>query len=84
MNLTRPESSVPMRLFQACEAVAGAYCSVFKEAILEMTGQKNPVLPILDRLSLRIENGLDTLDDLFPMRQKKSQQLDVCRKRATR
>jgi hypothetical protein len=60
-------------------AVGGS--SACKEAILEMAGQKRVVLQVPDRLSLGVQNGLYALDDIFPMRQKQSQQLDVCLKR---
>ena len=52
--------------------------SACREAILEMAGQKRLVL---HRLSQGVQNGLDSLSDLFAMRQKLSQQLDVCLKR---
>jgi hypothetical protein len=46
-----------------------------------MARQKRPVLQVGGRLSLGVQNGLDALDDIFAMLQKKSQQLDVCPKR---
>jgi hypothetical protein len=83
INLPRSESRGPMRFFQlASEAsLAGSDHSARKEAILEVAGQKRPVLQVLDRLSLSVQNGLYALDNIFAMRQKKSQQLDVCLKR---
>ena len=41
------------------------------------------VLQVLDRLSLGVQNDLYALDDIFAMRQKQSQQLDVGLKRRT-
>ena len=72
-----------MRFFQLASetSLAGGDRSARKEAILEMAGQKRPVLQVLDRLSLGVQNGLYALDDIFAMRQKKPQQLDVCLKR---
>jgi hypothetical protein len=83
LNLTRSESPGPMRFFQlAPEAsLAGGSRTASKEAILEMAGQKSLVLQVPDRLSLGVQNGLYALDDIFAMRQKQSQQLDVCLKR---
>ena len=46
-----------------------------------MAGQKRLVLQVPDRLSLGVQNGLYALDDIFAMRQKQPQQLDVCLKR---
>src|SRR5580700_2115946 len=84
VNLTRPESPGPMRFFQfaaICWAIgtslAGGDRSACEEAILEMTGQKRPVLQIPDRLSLGVQNALYALDDIFAKRQKKSQQLHL-------
>src|ERR1039457_1294176 len=83
VNLTRSESPGPMRFFQLASetSLAGGDRSACEEAILEMAGQKRPVLQVPDRLSLGVQNGLYVLDDIFAMRQKKSQQLDVCLKR---
>src|SRR5579872_724132 len=39
------------------------------------------VLPVPDRLALGVQNALNTLDDLFAVRQKPSQELDVRLKR---
>ena len=83
LNLTRSESPGPMRFFQLASEMflAGGDRSACKEAILEMAGQKRLVLQVPDRLSLGVQNGLYALDDIFAMRQKQSQQLDVCLKR---
>ena len=83
LNLTRSESRGPMRFFQLASEtfLAGGDRSACKEAILEMAGQKRVVLQVPDRLSLGVQNGLYALDDIFAMRQKQSQQLDVCLKR---
>ena len=83
LNLTRSESPGPMRFFQLASetSLAGGDRSACKEAILEMAGQKRLVLQVPDRLSLGVQNGLYALDDIFAMRQKQSQQLDVCLKR---
>jgi hypothetical protein len=83
LNLTRSESPGPMRFFQLApeKFLAGGGRSASKEAILEMAGQKRVVLQIPDRLSLGVQNGLNALDDIFAMRQKQSQQLDVRLKR---
>ena len=83
VNLTRSKSPGPMHFFQLASetSLAGRGHSACKEAILEMAGQKRPVLQVLDRLSLGVQNGLYVLDDFFAMRKKKSQQLDVCLKR---
>jgi hypothetical protein len=72
-----------MRFFQLASetSLAGGDRSACKEAILEMPGQKRLVLQIPDRLSLGVQNGLYALDDIFAMRQKQSQQFDVCLKR---
>jgi hypothetical protein len=80
VNLTRSESPGPMRFFQLA-AICWAIGSACEEAIFEMAGQKRPVLQVPARLSLRVQNGLYALDDIFAMRQKKSQQLDSCLKR---
>jgi hypothetical protein len=70
VNLTRSESRGPMRFFQLAPqtSLAGGDRSVCEEAILEMAGQKRPVLQVPDRLSLRVQNGLYALDDIFAMR----------------
>ena len=83
LNLTRSESGGPMRFFQLASEMflAGTGRRACKEAILEIAGQKRVVLQITDRLLLGVENSLYTLDDIFAMRQKKSQQLDVGLKR---
>ncbi len=88
VNLTRSESPGPMRFFQLAAicweigtSLAGGERSACEEAILEMAGQKRPVLLVPARLSQSAQNGLYALDDIFAMRQKKSQQLDVCMKR---
>src|SRR5579862_6704021 len=83
LNLARFESSGPMRFFQLSSEkfLAGSDRSACKEAILEMTGQERLVLQVPDRLSLGVQNGLYTLDDIFAMRQKEPQQLDVGLKR---
>src|ERR1039457_7178689 len=83
VNLTRSESPGPMRFFQLASetSLAGGDRGACEEAILEMAGQKRPVLRGPDRLSPGVQNGLYALDDIFAMRQKKSQQLDVCLKR---
>ena len=83
LNLTRSESPGPMRFFQLASetSLAGGDRSACKEAILEMAGQKRLVLQVPDRLSLGVQNGFYALDDIFAMRQKQSQQLDVCLKR---
>jgi hypothetical protein len=83
VNLTRSESAGPMRFFQLASetSLTGGDRSACEEAILEMVRQKRPVLQVPDRLSLGVQNGLYALDDIFAMRQKKSQQLDVCLKR---
>jgi len=83
LNLTRSESPGPMRSFQLAsqKSLAGGGRSACKEAILEMAGQKRPVLQVLDRLSLGVQNGLYALDDIIAIRQKHSQELDVCLKR---
>jgi hypothetical protein len=59
-----------MRFFQLASetSLAGRDRSACIEAILEMAGQKRLVLHILDRLSLRVQNGLYALDDIFAMR----------------
>ncbi len=79
LNLTRSESPGPMRFFQLASEtfLAGGGRSACKEAILEMAGQKRVVLQVPDRLSLGVQNGLYALDDIFAMRQKQSQQLNV-------
>jgi hypothetical protein len=46
-----------------------------------MAGQKRPVLQVAGRLTLGVQKGLNTLDDPFAMRQKKSQQFGVGLKR---
>ena len=51
-----------------------------EEAILEKAGQKRPVLQVAERLSLGVQNSFYALDDIFAMRQKKSQQVDMCLK----
>ena len=63
------------------KSLAGRGRSACKEAILEMAGQKRVVLQVSDRLSLGVENGLYALDNIFAIRQKQSQQLDVGLKR---
>ena len=72
-----------MRFFQLAseKSLAGGDRGACEEAILEMAGQERPVLQVPDRLSLGVQNGLYALDDIFAMRQKKPQQLDVCLKR---
>jgi hypothetical protein len=81
LNLTRPESPGPMRFVQLAPEMTGSHRNACKEAILEMAGQKRLILQVLDRLSLGVQNGLYALDDIFAMRQKQSQQLDVYLKR---
>jgi hypothetical protein len=70
VNLTRSESPGPMRFFQLAPetSLAGGDRSVSKEAILEMAGQKRPVLQVPERLSLRVQSGLNAVDDIFAMR----------------
>ena len=83
VNLTRSESRGPMRFFQLASktTLAGGERTACEEAILEMAGQKRPVLQGPDRLSLGVQNGFYALDDIFAPQQKHSQQLDVCLKR---
>jgi len=78
MNQTRFESPGPMRFFQLSSETSLAS----KEAILEIVGQKRLVLQVPDRLSLGVQNGLYALDDIFALRQKQPQQLDVFLKRS--
>ena len=72
-----------MRFFKLASEtfLAGGDRSTCKEAILEMPGQERLVLQVPDRLSLGVQNGLYTVDDISAMREKQSQQLDVCLKR---
>ncbi|PWU06597.1 MAG: hypothetical protein C5B51_11950 [Terriglobia bacterium] len=72
-----------MRFFQLASetSLAGGGRSTCKEAFLEMAGQKRVILQVPGRLSLGVQNGLYALDDIFAVRQKQPQQLDVCLKR---
>src|SRR5579862_8313668 len=83
LNLTRSESRGPMRFFQLASetSLSGADGSACKEAILEMAGQKRPVLQVPDRLALGVQNGLYALDDIVALRQKQPQHLNVGLKR---
>src|SRR5262249_31262635 len=82
MNLTRSESRGPMCLFQLAfqAGLVGGDRSASKEAVPEKTGQNRSGLQVLDRLSLGVQDGLYALDDIFAMRYKKPQQVDMCLK----
>jgi hypothetical protein len=83
VDLTRPETRGPMRFFQLaslfCDAhngprglctlsaLAGGDRGRGEKAILEIVGENMPVLQVLDRLSLGVQNGLYALDDIFAM-----------------
>jgi hypothetical protein len=71
----------PFGLCAFSTSLAGGDRRACKEAILEMAGQKRPVPQVPERLSLGVQNGIYALDDIFAMRQKESQHLDVCLKR---
>ena len=48
-----------------------------EKAILEVTRQERPVLQILDRLSLGVQQPLDSLDDFIAMGEEELEQFDV-------
>ena len=52
-----------------------------KPSPLSTISISGPCGPPLSSVPWTSQNGLYTLDDIFAMRQKKSQQLDVCLKR---
>ncbi len=83
LNRTRSESSGPMRLFQLVPeaALVGGDFSASKKTTLEIAGQKRVVLQVPGRLALGVQNGLYALDDIFTVRQKEPQQLNVGLKR---
>jgi hypothetical protein len=72
LNLTRSESPGPMRFFQLASetSLAGGNRRACKEAIFEIAGQKSVVSQVPDWLSLGVQNGFYSLDDIFAMRQK--------------
>jgi hypothetical protein len=69
-----------MRFFQLAPEprLAGVDHCACKEAVLELVRQKRNAL---GGLSLGTEQCLYPLDDVFAMRQEKSQQLNMCLKR---
>jgi len=83
VNLTRSESSGPMRFFQLASetSLAGGDRTACEEAILEMAGQETEVLQVSRRFSPGVQQGLDALNDIFTIRQEKPQQPGVCLKR---
>lgn len=52
-----------------------------EEAILELTSEQPPVLQLLGRLSLRVQQPLYSLDELVAMGQEEPEKLDVRLKR---
>lgn len=52
-----------------------------EEAIHKVTGQNGTVLQVLHRLSLGVQQALDSLDDFFAMSQEQSHKLDMLLKR---
>ena len=82
-NLTRLESTCPMRFFQLtfkARLVVGD-ASECEEAILKVTRQKARVLQVLDRLSLGVQQPLYSLDDFIAMGQEQLEKLDMRVKR---
>src|SRR5215467_2837331 len=82
-GLTRPESACPMRLFQLSSKtrlVAGD-ASECEEAILKMTRQKRRVLQVLNRLSLGVQQSLNSLDDFIAMGEEELEKFDMRVKR---
>ena len=82
-NLTRPESTCPMRFFQLTSKtrLAVGDASEREEAILKVTRQKGTVLQVLDRLSLGVQQPLYSLDDFIAMGQEELEKFDMCLKR---
>lgn len=52
-----------------------------EEAVLELVREKRPVVQVLGRLPLRVQQALDALDDLRAMGQEQLQKLDMRLKR---
>ena len=72
-----------MRFFQLTSKtrlVAGD-ASEREEAIPKVTRQKGTVLQVLDRLSLGVQQPLDSLDDFIAMGQEELEKFDMCLKR---
>ena len=82
-NLTRPESTCPMRFFQLTSEtrLAVGDPTECEEAILKVTRQKGTVLQVFDRLSLGVQHSLYSLDDVIAMGQEELEKFDMCLKR---
>jgi hypothetical protein len=82
-NLTRPESTCPMGVFQLASQtrLAAGDPGEGEEAILKVTRQKGTVLQIFDRLSLGVQQSLYALDDRISTGQEELKKLDMCLKR---
>jgi hypothetical protein len=52
-----------------------------EETILEVTREKETVVKVFRRLSLRVQQPLYSLDDVIAMGQEELEKLDVCLKR---
>ncbi len=86
LNLTRSESTGPMRFFQLAPetSLAGGGRRACKEAIPFRNGgiKASGLADTRDLLSPAFRTAcLSALDDILTMRQKQAQQLDVYRKR---
>ena len=69
-NLARLESTRPMRFFEppAKTRLLGRDAAHRVEAVLEEASEKLTVPQVLGRLSLRVQQRLDSLDDLVASR----------------
>jgi hypothetical protein len=52
------------------------------EAVVDMTSQQRHVLQIVSRLSLRVQDALDALDDFVSMGQEGVEEVDVSLERS--
>ena len=78
-TLARLESARPVRFLQSTSKmrlVAGRATDC-EEAILEVTRQKGSILQVLARLSLGVQQSLDSLDDFIAMGEEELEQFDV-------
>src|SRR4051794_39625414 len=82
-NATRLEPARPVRFFQLPSQAQLAFgeSSRREETILEVTSEHRPILQVLGRLSLGVQQRLYTLDNGIAMAQEEVEQLDVCVKR---
>jgi len=82
-NLTRLKPTGPMRFFQLAfkTRLVAADRSEREEAILEVPRQNGPVLQVLDRLSLGVQQVFRSLEDFCALGQEKLQKFDMRLKR---